>query len=184
LNAEGVIEIDSFTTGLHTIYTNYNLQNQKIYIKPGKFILDKFKFYDEEGNEAVANGFVNYNHLKRFDLFLDAYSSKLLCMNSNSLNNSTIYGKVYADMDVKFRWTIGDRISILARGRNLPNSILHVNLETAQKTGKYGFYEFTGRDTSDAVSNIFVRKVKKLGGVNLDFDFDVNKNGKLFIKIS
>ena len=181
LNADGVIEIDSFKTGLHTIYTNYNVQNQKIYIKPGKFILDKFKFYDEEGNEAVANGFVNYNHLKRFDLFLDAYSPKLLCINSNALNNSTIYGKVYADANIKFRGTIGDRISILARGRNLPNSILHVNLETAQKTGKYGFYDFIEKDTSNVLSDIVVRKSRKLGGVNLDFDFDVTKDGKLFI---
>lgn len=181
LNASGVIELDSFKTGLHTIYTKYHALNQKIFIQPGKFILDKFKFSDEEGNEAEANGFINYNHLKRFDLFLDANSPKLLCMNSNSSNNSTIYGKVYADADIKFRGTIGDRISIFAKGRNLPNSVLHVNLETAQRTGKYGFYEFMEKDTSNVFRNIIVRRTKKLAGVNLDFDFDVTKDGKLFI---
>lgn len=31
------------------------------------------------------------------------------------------------------------------------------------------------------LSNIVVRKSRKLGGVNLDFDFDVTKDGKLFI---
>ena len=36
LNAEGVIELDSFNTGLHTIYTKYHAQNQKIFIQPGK----------------------------------------------------------------------------------------------------------------------------------------------------
>lgn len=182
LNAKGALMVDSLSTGLHTIYTSYHTTQQKIDILPGKFVLNNFKFYDEENNEAMASGFINYNNLKRFDLFLDANSSKLLCMNSNSSNNSTIYGKVYADAEIKFRGTIGDRISILAKGRNLPNSILNINLETAQNTGKYGFYEFVLKDTqSQSRSQIVESRVRKTGGVNLDFDFDVTKEGKLFI---
>lgn len=182
LNAQGDLMVDSFSTGLHTIYTKYRTEKQKIKILPGQFVLNNFKFYDEENNEALASGFINYNHFKRFDLFLDAMSSKLLCMNSSSANNSTIYGKVYADAEIKFRGTIGDRISILAKGRNLPKSVLHINLETAQNTGKYGFYEFISKDTlNTALNQLVVNRSKKMGGVNLDFEFDITKDGKLFI---
>lgn len=182
LNALGELTVDSLSTGLHTIYTKYTTEKQKIKIIPGQFILSNFKFYDEENNEAIASGFINYNHFKRFDLFLDAMSSKLLCMNSNSAKNSTIFGKVYADAEIKFRGTIGDRISIIAKGRNLPNSVLNINLETAQNTGKYGFYEFMSKDTSNSMlKQLVVSRSRKIGGVNLDFDFDITKDGKLFI---
>jgi hypothetical protein len=182
LNANGKIVVDSLKTGIHTIYTKYSANRQTIEIIPGKFIFNQFKFYDEEGNEGTASGFINYNNLKKYDLFLDASSSKLLCMNSTSSNNSTIYGKVYADADIKFRGTIGDRISILSKGRNLANSILHINLETIQKSGKYGFYEFVAKDTFQKKSNqLIAGRSKKLGGVNLDFEFDITRDGKLFI---
>jgi len=182
LNASGRIIVDSLNTGIHTIYTKYKTKKQFIDIVPGKFVLNQFKFYDEEGNEGIASGFIHYNNLRKFDLFLDASSNKLLCMNSTSLNNSTVYGKVYADADVKFRGTIGERISIISKGRNLANSVLNINLETVQKTGKYGFYEFISKDTNQQKTNqLIVSRSRKLGGVNLDFDFDITRDGKLFI---
>ena len=182
LNAQGELTVDSLSTGLHTIYSKYRTEKQKIKILPGQFVLNNFKFYDEENNEAISSGIITYNHFKRFELFLDAMSSKLICMNSTSTNNSTIYGKVYADAEIKFRGTIGDRISILANGRNLPNSVLNINLESAQSTGKYGFYEFISKDTlSTARNQLVVTRSKKIGGVNLDFEFDITRDGKLFI---
>lgn len=181
LRAKGQIQVDSLHTGLHTIYTKYHTKNQKIIIHPDRFVFDNFKFYDEENNPAIASGFINYNHLKKFDLFLDANSSKLLCMNSNQNNNSTVYGKVYADAEVKFRGTIGQRISIISKGRNLPNSTLYISLESNQKIAKYGFYDFINKDSSNAKQAILSSANKMQSGVNLDFDFDVNKDGKLYI---
>lgn len=182
LNAKGKLFVDSLKTGIHTIYTTYQTRNQTIDINRDRFVIKQFKFYDEEGNEAIASGFINYNNLKKYDLFLDASSSKLLCMNSSSSNNNTVYGKVYADADIKFRGTIGERISILSKGRNLENSVLHINLETVQKTTKYGFYEFITKDTQGYKSEKLVNvRNKKLGGVNLDFEFDITRDGKLFI---
>ena len=59
---------------------------------------------------------------------------------------------------------------------------MNINLETAQNTGKYGFYEFISKDTlSTAHNQLVVSRSKKIGGVNLDFEFDITKDGKLFI---
>lgn len=182
LNANGRIVLDSLMTGIHTIFTKYTARNQIIDIVPGKIVFNQFKFNDEEGNEGRANGFIQYNNLKKFDLFIDASSDKLLCMNSTSTKNSTIYGKVYADATVKFRGTIGDRVALMAKGRNLANSILSINLETAQNTGKYGFYEFKVKDSADNFNqNQVVSRSRKLGGVNFEFDFDITRDGRLFI---
>lgn len=181
LNAKGYVDIVKLTTGIDVLQTKYNASNQRIYIEPERFNLSNLVFFDQEGNSGVANGFINYNHLRKFDLFLNASSPKLLCMNTGEKNNSAFYGRVYAKADAQFRGTIGDRIFISAQGNNLPNSVLTIVFQNAQHTSKYGFYEFVERDSAILQQQLAKAKRRKIGGVNLDFDFEVNRFGKLFL---
>lgn len=180
LQSVGTIQVDSLNTFLNTIHTRYDAKNQKIYITPGKFTLNNFRFTDEEGNEAVADGFVSHNNLKSFNLFLNAESSKLLCLNTNSTHNPYFYGKVYADAKIQFRGTIGNRITISSQGKNLPNSEMTIAFGSTQRTEKFGFYEFIKRDSTNLISKLSTSR-KLNSGVNLDFDFEVNSFGKLNI---
>ena len=180
LQSEGELYIDSLNTALNTIHTRYSARNQKITIIPGKFVLSDFNFKDEDGNSGVANGFISHDNFKNFKLFLDAESSKLLCMNTNSGHNLYFYGKVYADAKVQFRGTIGDRISINSQGKNLPESVLNIAFGSSQRTEKYVFFEFIKKD-SLATKDLSFKSIKKSGGVNLNFDYEVNNFGKLYI---
>lgn len=180
LNALGTIHIDTLSTKLNILQTTYHTSKQTIQIIPDKIILSEFKIIDQENNTGIADGFIAYNHLNRFDLFIDAISPKLLCLNTTPNDNIIFNGKVYADAKAQFRGTIGDRIFISAQGRNLPNSLLTIGFESSQRTDRYNFYEFIHKDSNTSKSNFLLNK-RQIGGVNLDFDFDINRFGKLFI---
>lgn len=179
LQAEGDAHIDSMATNIQTIKTRYTARNQDIHITPGRIALKDFKFYDEYNNQATAYGYISHDNLRNFDLNLNATAPKLFCLNTTSNDNSYFYGRVFADAEINFRGIIGERIRLYAKGRNLPNTNATIAFGSSQRTDRYGFYEFI--DKSKTVNGTQQTARTKKGGVDLNFDFDINNLGRLTI---
>jgi hypothetical protein len=103
-------------------------------------------------------------------------------MNTTYVNNNSFFGSVFADITANFTGAINDRITIAAKGQNLSGSNLTIAFNNSQNTEKYNFYEFIDKNPNKKLDaeNLKTKK-RKLSGVNLDFNFTINKTGRLTI---
>ena len=179
LSSSGNVYIDTLSTYVNNIHTRYTTSKQTISIIPDKFVFNDFEFRDEFGNPAVANGIISHNYFQNFFLNISASTPKLFCLNTTSQNNQYFYGRVFAAADMNFKGTIGDRITISANGSNLPNSHIYIAFGGNKNADKYSFYDFISK-TSSSDSSLNTKRVRR-GGVNFDFNFDINDKGNLTI---
>ncbi|MFY7861258.1 MAG: translocation/assembly module TamB domain-containing protein, partial [Chitinophagales bacterium] len=179
LSSSGSVYIDTLSTYVNNIHTRFTTSKQTVVIIPDKFVFSDFEFRDEFGNPAVANGIISHNYFQNFFLNISASTPKLFCLNTTSQNNQYFYGRVFAKADMNFKGTIGDRITISANGSNLPNSHIYIAFGGNKNADKYSFYDFVSK-TSSTDSSLNTKRVRR-GGVNFDFNFDINDKGNLTI---
>lgn len=181
-NIEGVLNIDTLYTKVNTIHTGYTFKNQKINLSKNLIEFHDVVLYDEYNNPGKTSGRITHQNLHNFKLDIEASSKRFFCMNTTYVNNNSFYGSVFADISANFTGAINDRITIAAKGQNLEGSNLTIAFNNAQNTEKYNFYEFIDKKVSKKIiSDELVPIKRKLSGVNLDFNFTINKTGRLTI---
>lgn len=181
-NIEGEIKIDTLYTKVNTIHTGYTFKNQKIKLSKNLIEFQDVVLYDEYRNTGTTSGRITHQNLHNFKLDIEAASKRFFCMNTTSVNNNSFYGSVFADISAKFTGAINDRITIAAKGQNLEGSNLTIAFNNTQNTEKYNFYEFIDKNASSKIIlDDLKTKKRKLSGVNLDFNFTINKTGRLSI---
>lgn len=156
----------------------YFVKNQKVKVVPSKISIDNLVLNDQAGNKASATGSISHDKYKSFYLNVNASSDKLLCLNTDSKTNENFYGRVFAKADANFSGILGKIIKIKAKGQNLPLSKVNIAFSSQHQTEKYGFYNFVKKGES---KDSFAKNHFKKSGVELDFNFDVNKDGRLSI---
>lgn len=176
----GRVDIDTLSTVINTIHTRYHFVKQSVLFTPNQLVFKDLKFNDEFNNVATGNGFIKHKNLQNITLDLNVVSDKFYCLNTTSANNQSFYGKVFAQLNANFTGAIDNRITISASGKNLPESNITIAFNNSQNLEKYNFYEFVNKKEVQDTS-LIVKKRRKLSGVNLDFNFDINNSGKLAI---
>jgi hypothetical protein len=180
-NLVGDVYIDSVTTYVNTIHTKYKIKNQLVKILPNQFQFDQIKLFDELNNQGVLNGTISHQNLHDFELDLKATSPQFLCLNTNEKNNPNFYGRVLANVkEAWFQGAINQRITIGAKAKNLAGSDITIAFNNNQNIAQHTFFEFIDKSIIKDTLSIRNRN-RKVSGVNLDFDFEVDETGKLQI---
>ncbi len=181
-NIEGEINIDTLYTMVNTIHTGYTFKNQKINLSKNVIEFHDVTLHDAYNNIGKTSGRITHQNLHNFKLDIEASSKRFFCMNTTYVNNNSFYGTVFADITANFTGAFNDRITIAAKGQNLSGSNLTIAFNNSQNTEKYNFYEFIDKNPNKKLDaeNLKTKK-RKLSGVNLDFNFTINKTGRLTI---
>ena len=180
-NLVGDVYLDSVSTFVNTIHTKYQIKNQFVRILPNQFQFNQIKLSDELNNQGVLNGKIIHQNLHDFELDLKASSPQFLCLNTNEKHNPNFYGRVIANVkEAWFQGAISQRITIGSKAKNLAGSDITIALNNNQNIAQHTFFEFIDKSVKKDTLSIRNRS-RKLSGVNLDFDFEVDETGKLQI---
>ena len=181
-NVVGKIYLDTLYTKVNTIHTAYTFVNQKINLSRNLIEFQDVTLRDEYNNLGKTSGKITHQNLHNFKIDIQATSKRFYCMNTTYVNNNSFYGSVFADISANFTGAINDRITIAAKGQNLEGSNLTIAFNNTQNTEKYYFYEFMDKNSNLKLDPLNAKqKNRKLSGVNLDFNFIINKTGRLSI---
>lgn len=144
-----LFEADAFVKNggfkMDMLQTKYSF-NDSIHLTPYQIRLDKIRLFDEDGNPALANGFINHNG-SFSDMKYDANirGDNIMAMNTNAFHDEFFYGKAYIGGNVHI-FGNDDECNIIAEGATRPNTKCYMSMGTASTVSDNNFVRFVPRN--------------------------------------
>ncbi|RZK50354.1 MAG: translocation/assembly module TamB [Pedobacter sp.] len=125
---------------------------------------------DIEGNEAVANGFVDLQNLQTPNIQVGLVAQNFMALNTTNKDNSTFYGRAYASGEFSFVGPPSNMvININAKAEK--GTVFNLPLNSNGTVSDKDFITFISKDT-----NFVVEKKNNFEGLKLNFKLQVDPN--------
>lgn len=127
------------------LQTRYSF-NDSIHLTPYQIKLDKIRLIDEDGNPALANGYVNHNgSFQDMKYDVNIRGDNIMAMNTNAFHDDFFYGKAYIGGNVHI---FGDdeECNIVAEGVTRPKTKCYMSMGTASTVSDNNFVRFVPRN--------------------------------------
>ncbi|MCD7709906.1 MAG: translocation/assembly module TamB, partial [Porphyromonadaceae bacterium] len=129
--------------------------SDSIRFTPNAILIDNMTLADEEGHLGRIDGTVRHDHFKNIEYFLNASEIKnMLVYNTTELQNSSYYGKVYAN-------------GVAAIEGDLHHTNIDINMETDDKS-KFTFVLSNNAEANEYQFITFVDRSRNLGHLLTD----------------
>lgn len=180
----GYLDINDVTTTVTYLQTTYNVRNQRVtFDKRGINLGDKLRITDSEGNEAFGKGRIYHAHLKDWGLDIEAWSKKIMGLNTTLEDNQDFYGTAFLNGSVTFKGPTND-IAIYITGESEGKTEIAIPLTEDGDASEYQFYTFmekkVKKEDEFLINRIDKFKVNSLT-VNLDLDIDNDCKVKIIL---
>ncbi|MBO4307715.1 MAG: translocation/assembly module TamB domain-containing protein [Bacteroidales bacterium] len=115
--------------------------------------LHNFRIFDNERNEAVVDGVVNYVELKDSSFNLTMRTDRLLCMNTNdsSLNSESYYGKIYASANGRISGNTKN-LNVEINAKTLSGSKLTIPINDKRQISSVDYIHFYSENEDEVTS--------------------------------
>lgn len=164
-----------------SLYMDYlglplKIKTATINIDEKKIELETFDVYDKYGSKAIAGGKIyhkNFDNLN-FDIFVKDLRN-FNCMEIAEGQNDLFFGKAFVDGNVKVKGLLNElNLDIYAKTRSKTS----ISLPLTSKTENAGpdFIKIVDLRADAAPSEL-----KKLSGINMNFNFDVTEDAEVKI---
>lgn len=166
--------LDLVDAGLRIDYLNTLYRfTHRLKVAPDMFALDQVHIRDEEGNEAIVNGTVLHQGLKRWNYNVGGRMQGLLVLNTTEADNSLYFGKAYATGDLEVSGEEGT-LEITVDARTAPGTFMHFPLGGSTEVSSIGFVKFVS-EQQEAEEELPV----DLSGVSLDLKVAVTPDARM-----
>jgi TamB, inner membrane protein subunit of TAM complex len=184
INTSGTAEIRDFATSVSFLKTRYTMpkatmifSNTGFLIPEPTIVYDQItqkipldtigaSIIDERGNEGKVWGGIVHKNLQNFGMDLHFYLNNNLVMNTTKKDNSTFYGRMFADGQVDFTGAFNQlKLTINAKSRD--SSVLVLPLDDPLKVDKVNYISFVNK--KDTVSK---KDTIKTTGTGLTIDIN------------
>jgi len=178
----GYIDVDDVTTTVTYLQTVYNVKNQRVTFEKNSINLgNKLKITDIEGNTAFGKGEIYHNNLKDFGLNIEAWTDKIMGLNTKIEDNQDFYGTAYLKGNVFFKGLTTD-IAINIVGESEGKTEIAIPLSEEGASSAYGFYTFVERIKEDDKEFLISSVEKfKVNGLTVNLDLDIDNDCKVKI---
>lgn len=122
----GSIGLDQGAATISFLNTHY-IFNDQIKIYNNNLYLEDFMAADEQGNTARINGTLTNTYFKEFYTNLNIDASKLMCMNTQSVDNELVYGSIFASGKLNINGR-PDAINISVKATTEDNTAIYLPL--------------------------------------------------------
>ena len=146
-NMRGWLSVEGGRIRIDMLNVSYMLSDT-IHFDEDAVRLENIVIRDEMGNNAVVNGMVSHNHMKKMELDIDLTSDKLLCMNTKSGMSSVYYGKVLAAVEGSVTGEMND-LDIVLNATTLDGTVLHVPIDDKRELKEANYIHFVSEPYFD-----------------------------------
>ena len=178
----GYVDINDVTTTVTYLQTTYNVKNQRVTFEKNAINLgDKLMITDMEGNVAYGEGVVYHKNLKDIGLNIEAWTDKLMGLNTTIEDNQDFYGTAYLKGNVTFKGLTTD-IAINISGESEGRTEIAIPLEEEGAANEYTFYTFVEKKKDEDKEFLIGSTEKfKVNGLTVNLDLDIDNDCKVKI---
>ena len=152
------------------INTRYNFTDQ-LTIRDNRISFTNTTLFDEYGNNAKANGFVDLSDLKNLQFDFTFEASNILALNTTGLDNDTYYGTAFMSGVINLEGNPRS-VNMGISGRTEKNTRVYIPLTNPEEAKRIDFLQFvnTASSTEQFSSENYEMDFT---GFTLDFDLEV-----------
>jgi len=177
--------VNAKVDNVHVNYlgTDYKFEGE-VKIEPNSFDFGSLTILDVNNNKAdVISGKIFHTNYKDFQMDIDLSLAKFLCLNTNQVDNSIYYGKVFATGIVNVFGFL-DHLNLSAsvktdKAKNvfgkLEYSQLSIPLSGSEEVGENGFISFVKHDTAQIQPKYKVNTP----GFTMDFKLEATSDAQV-----
>jgi len=142
---EGDVLLREGRATIDMLKTTYRI-NDRIILTPYKIILNNITLYDEEQNQAIANGIISHDGMFD-DMIYDVRirTDNILALNTRSTDDEFIYGRAYMGGTVSIFGNM-DEANIVVNGVSKPRTKFFMSMGTASSVMESDFISFIQKD--------------------------------------
>lgn len=138
---EGDVIIREGRATIDMLKTTYRF-NDRVVLTPTKIILNNITLYDEENNQAFANGIISHDGMfddMNYDVKIR--TDNILALNTRSVDEEFFYGKAYLGGTVNIFGNM-DEANIVVNGVSRPRTKCYMSMGTASSVMESDFIRF------------------------------------------
>lgn len=150
IGLEGTAFVKDFAFDVGYLKTSYVLSDS-VYLTPTTIQLNQTQAFDIEGNSAIVSGLILHDGFKNFKFAVDLDCLNFLALNTKEEDNSTFYGKAYANGNAKISG-VPELVNIELNVRTMPNTIITVPIEGTSTANEGSFISFVKKEENQTAS--------------------------------
>lgn len=178
----GFLDINDVTTTVTYLQTAYNVKDQRVTFEKNSINLgSKLKITDTQGNVAYGKGEIYHKNLRDIGLNIEAWTDKIMGLNTTFEDNQDFYGTAYLKGNVTFKGLTTD-IAINIAGESEGKTEIAIPLTEEGAASSYEFYSFVEKKKEED-NEFLISSVEKfkVNGLTVNLDLDIDNDCKLKI---
>lgn len=175
----GVANIDTAAFDVAYVNTPFIIKDSRIAMRNNNIIFDNMQLFDKDGAKCLFYGSINSHYFKDLIFNLRLETQNALVLNTNALDNSYFYGKVYATGSLDI---IGDinNIHFNAKAITADNTVFNIPQNYSGELLEKKFVSFKA-NTLLKKDSIIKPQTKTSTGIAFDMDITVLPNASVSI---
>ncbi|WP_411768766.1 translocation/assembly module TamB domain-containing protein [Winogradskyella sp. A3E31] len=181
---DGRLLLDRAGMTIPYLNVDYNFDfDSEVTLNEQRFVFNDVVLTDSEYfSKGNLNGFIEHNNFSNWSLGLELETDRLLVLNTEDNGEELYYGTGFISGSAQINGPT-DELVISVDGTTAPGTVFNIPLNDTESFGDNSFITFLSPEEKAARARgegNFQRKVK---GLELDFDLDVNQNALIEIVI-
>lgn len=171
---KGKLRLQQTSFRFDYLNTHYNL-SEEVEFEEKFFRFKNFKVNDENGNQAIVDGYVYHDHLKKFVLAFDITANNFQMLNTSQSQNDLYYGKAYGSGKIKVTGPL-DLININLALKTGKNTEIYIPLSNPEEVSRSSFINFI---THEGENKLSTSGETDFSGINMNFELDVTNDAEI-----
>ncbi|MEK8180692.1 translocation/assembly module TamB domain-containing protein [Flavobacterium buctense] len=180
LDYNGRLYINEAGMKIPYLNTDYQFVNNSIVdITENKFIVRETTITDTEYNtRGTINGFIKHKQFADWQLDLAISTDRLLALNTEDSEDAAYYGRAFMNGSASIKGPT-DGLMISVNAESAQGTDIKIPINEAESVEENSFIHFITPAEKANKGNDRITQNKKYNGLELDFNFEINKNADI-----